>query len=115
MKFSQYQAWYKNDKECSNLTIIPILRNLGLVSEFLESIVKYFHYFRRIFSLDHCDEIPSGVTDSDGLVDLSLCGDLHAARNNAFGQERRLLGRQLPLRGRERRDCSQAGDTDLRW
>ena len=33
----------------------------------------------------------------------SLCGDLHAAGGGAFGQERRSLGRQLPLRGRERR------------
>ncbi|KAJ3651509.1 hypothetical protein Zmor_017544 [Zophobas morio] len=49
------------------------------------------------------------------LVDLSLCGDLHAARGDAFGQDRRSLGRQLTLRGREHRGCSQAGDTDFRW
>ncbi|KAJ3662046.1 hypothetical protein Zmor_006413 [Zophobas morio] len=55
---------------------------------------------------------PTSVADlRTRLADLSLCGDLHAA----FGQKRRSLGRQLPLRGRERRGCSQAGDTDLRW
>ena len=47
------------------------------------------------------------------LAHLGLCGYLHATGDGAFGQERRSLGRQLPLRGKEHRGCFQAGDTDL--
>ena len=49
------------------------------------------------------------------LAHLCLCDDLHAAEGGAVSQEQRSLGRQLSLRGRERRGCSQAGDTNLRW
>ncbi|KAJ3661373.1 hypothetical protein Zmor_005771 [Zophobas morio] len=63
-----------------------------------------------------CDEIPVGTDGSvpsfgsTSIADIrntsgrpSLCGYLHAAGGGAFGQERRSLGGQLSLRGRERR------------
>ncbi|KAJ3646322.1 hypothetical protein Zmor_023914 [Zophobas morio] len=57
---------------------------------------------------------PTSSTETEtDLADLGLCRHLHVTGSGAFLRERRSLGRQLPLRGREHRGCSQAGDTDL--